>query len=1264
MVNGFPTPRERSSHVVIPPQRVIILSFLLLLPLAAPAQTEWLEFNAGTQGHTSPLVQYNGTWDDLLTFDVEVRGLLADTVEVDSVRYLRFSRSPGLTVADSTGYPEMPVARCFVWVPDNTDLSLSWAANCPQATASIPIYPAPLDSLREDSTSTPYIDEFFRKDSTAYASEQWYPDTLARLVGTFHLRDTRVAIVDVYPMQYLASTDSIRVWSDIEVALEFDEPGYDWSTADLGPYERLIGERLLGYEPDPGPWTPVPGIVMRPEDLVEGPSRIPDYVILTAAGLDGWWVDSLARHRANLNGFDVAIVRTDSVLKQFGDSAERPTAAVIRDFTEAMWDWGQPSSKRPSYLLLIGDHEVADSSGCDWFLPTRIHTLPGDWEQGNDDWFSYFGEPRSFLSAFPDMITGRLPARDVSNLQDMIELIREFEEESVWPPPSSLAWRRDLVRLSGYQSGASGDSWIPSRPWTASLADWCGYDLVNHYCGDGDASTLGDGSSYSSGMWVDSCTKAFEKGAQIAFYSDHGGVHYFECAMDPDLGSYAGRPDSTFDDYDVDSLMSGGGPHGHPFVLLLCCSSGTFNWTEALQYNSTYSLWNCYTPDTSSVQYDFDVDCMAEEFMKNVEGGAIGVYGYCWEVSCLEPSVGYDLLEELLWQGNTRIGDAIAGTRISRLDHYWHGGDEHWYPSLGTGNLLGDPAVDIGDRVKFRDMCDLIISPEDLEINRYPTRAPGGSSEIGLFVTVRNAGGSESGPFDVDLAVTPPGQSMVLLTERCAGLDPGEEETLALTWETSWNPPGTVGLSAEADPEEDCDDSWTSNNSAEVDVEVIDLYPNDDGWPVKVPGSILPPPALGDLDEDGVLEIVTTAGPFFVAAYSSTGDELWQEGLNLGGFGPTSPAGGYAIPAIGNVSGDAAPEVVVNALDGLFVLDGDTGSTIALYQHEDYSGIPWKNQPRTVVLADLQEEPGQVPPRDEIVFVLRDSLHVLRCEGDSIAQLDVEHIDCIYHEGLGGYHSWQMACDLNGSGPDEIVVTGTVNRSMGGKDSSSIHIYDFSRSQVTDSEYWEGVLSASIPAAAELAGSTSIAMSRKRAISDSWPAYILDDNLALQDSCEYNPSRESEHVLCCMMADWTVTPGLDRIIAPAENQCFVWNDEGYEDWFGEYENLTGPRPPFGALGNLDGDARDAELLVASREGVVYGFAPDGEALTDLNFPYTLPSEVYGGFVIADIDNDSMVEVVFGTMDNYLHVWELGSCDEGYAPWPQCQHDAQRTGVLE
>jgi hypothetical protein len=153
------------------------------------------------------------------------------------------------------------------------------------------------------------------------------------------------------------------------------------------------------------------------------------------------------------------------------------------------------------------------------------------------------------------------------------------------------------------------------------------------------------------------------------------------------------------------------------------------------------------------------------------------------------------------------------------------------------------------------------------------------------------------------------------------------------------------------------------------------------------------------------------------------------------------------------------------------------------------------------------------------------------------------------------------------------------------------------------------------------------------------------------------------------MADWDpLVAGADRVIANTENQCFAWDEDGdrsggFPYW---YSTLSGTEaPPFPALGELDNQDihQHADVLAATAEGIVFGFSSGGQGLDDLGFPYTLPSSIQGGFVVADIDLDGKVEVVFGSMDNYLHVWELGSCTSGYAPWPQCQHDAARTGVL-
>ncbi|MCK5036821.1 MAG: hypothetical protein KAS73_13080 [Candidatus Sabulitectum sp.] len=95
-------------------------------------------------------------------------------------------------------------------------------------------------------------------------------------------------------------------------------------------------------------------------------------------------------------------------------------------------------------------------------------------------------------------------------------------------------------------------------------------------------------------------------------------------------------------------------------------------------------------------------------------------------------------------------------------------------------------------------------------------------------------------------------------------------------------------------------------------------------------------------------------------------------------------------------------------------------------------------------------------------------------------------------------------------------------------------------------------------------------------------------------------------------------------------------------------------------------ASDSTLTTVSSINVSVHFDYDALPPDNSDFPITLPDDVtsYGGFSIGDIDRDGTIEIVFGTSDGFLHCWELGSCDAGYTPWPQFQHDDGRTGVLE
>jgi hypothetical protein len=387
------------------------------------------------------------------------------------------------------------------------------------------------------------------------------------------------------------------------------------------------------------------------------------------------------------------------------------------------------------------------------------------------------------------------------------------------------------------------------------------------------------------------------------------------------------------------------------------------------------------------------------------------------------------------------------------------------------------------------------------------------------------------------------------------------------------------------------------------------------------------------------------------------------------------------VPVVADVFGDSELEII---LDGrktgqstatLYIVNAD-GFLLHEYEH-GLLGNQFGNHPNTVVVADiLPDETG-----NEIAFVdnlsspfQARSLQILTVESEGIEVADYINLP------VGGINSavWLSAYDFNTDHDPtmEVVVSYEYYNSgfHGG-----LWIYDWddasSSSSFMASETWDDEeMMNGIQALGELPSGTRISLSRKlNEYESDCPAQIFDpDEMGNPEDCTES-SLPSDNVLCCMMADWDpLTGGLDRVVAVAENQCFAWDEDGIPvtGWPESYDtSLQGEaRPPFPALGELDSeDEHDyADLIAGTREGAVYGLSSTGTLIDDLGFPYILPSEIYGGFAIADIDRDGYVEVVFGTMDNYLHVWELGECETGfepYAPWPQSQHDAARTGTL-
>ncbi len=1244
------------------------LLLIVLLVFAGLCYADWLEFNAGCPSGASPLVRHGITAPDYISFDVELQGLLSETLTHDSTQYLRFNQSPGTVPMDVTGYPEVPFVTCFVAVPDGVDLDLSFSASCEETIACLPVCPAPYDSLVHEQGIT-YIDEFFEKNPAAYSSLEWYPSVTAEISGEFRLRDQRVAIVDVYPVQFLASENRLRVWSDIEVKVNFQGTDPVWNQAGLGYYDQIIDDRLIGYEPDPDP---IPmglpaGSVFRHEDTLDPPPFVPDYVIIVAPGLDGTFVDDFAAYRASLNGFDVLIANIADIIEGYGTSDYYFISPdIIRDYTEALWSWGSPGD-RPTYLLLIGDHDDPGCTTYTYCLPTMEYL--SHYGYGNDEWFVLFDEPREVISGLPDMIVGRLPVTEIETLQNMFNLIESYESEAVPPYPGNLINRRRITRLAGTDhSGAfTYDDWKPSAGWIDSLRTWMGYEWDNYYCGDGE-NTFNtdppnpDGSSMTSADWVNACNTVFERGSQIAFYSDHGDFHMFSAGLNWQEENF-GVPDSTFNNLDVLALTPDP-DHWTPFVLMLCCTAGTFNHT-AVEHESI-NTWQCLCYDNNaSPPYDFSTDCLAEDFIKHTECGAIGVFaGSNSSYIYIYKYYGKGILTAVFERGITRMGDAILSARLQHLDVFTS--TNYGLRGLAQFNLLGDPAADIGDRMKFRNCCDLIISSADIETNSYPTISNNGSRQAVIYVTVRNAGWQDAGPFVVTMEVTDGNSIPDIITAQCSGLSAGDETTLEFRWNNTWfTPPGTLFLTASAvDPGGLAPDSWMSNNSAATSLDILDFYPNESGWPTQTAHSIIVPPVLFDFDGDGYLEIViATESQICVFRSDSPGAPVWGSDPYPFFYTPQGIDIYPSIPVTGNVAGNGLSEIIVDGRDELMIFDRTSTEPICSYTH---SGEWFWQGNHTVALADFVDEAG-FEQRDEIVLSRGRDIYVFDIVNDALVPIRTVQLPGI-PANANTISSWPLLEDLNGAGSLEIIVNLHWNEFM--QQNSKCFVYDYDADSFPSERDWSGVPWRTVPAVGTLPQGQLISMPTDQATSTHSPALLLDPgDLTTTASCQSNPGLNSNHVPYCIVADWeALTPGPDRIIANTENQCFAWDEGGFhmDNYPFEYSSAGEGKPPFPALGELDDHDlfEHADVITASREGVVFGISSSSEPLANLGFPYTLPASVQGGFVIADIDNDGRVEVVFGTMDNYIHIWELGRCIPGYAPWPQCQHDAARTGVLE
>lgn len=106
------------------------------------------------------------------------------------------------------------------------------------------------------------------------------------------------------------------------------------------------------------------------------------------------------------------------------------------------------------------------------------------------------------------------------------------------------------------------------------------------------------------------------------------------------------------------------------------------------------------------------------------------------------------------------------------------------------------------------------------------------------------------------------------------------------------------------------------------------------GFPVSTGGTVMASPALGDVDGDGLPEVVVGSYDGYVYAWNGDGSVKWKSLPSWAHLPATRMIG---QPVIADLNGDGSQDVAVGSGNGMAFLDGRTGASLD-------SSLPWSKR--------------------------------------------------------------------------------------------------------------------------------------------------------------------------------------------------------------------------------------------------------------------------------------------------------------------------------
>lgn len=499
----------------------------------------------------------------------------------DSFAQLSFS---GCSYTTEIGKPKIPLIRKLIEVPYGAEISVEIEKSTLKTEQVrrriIPVQP---------STPRTSVKTEFKIDNSFYSRNLDYPTEIVKVTEAGFIREHRIFLLEISPVSYNPQTGKVKIHSELLLKINFKNPNLTKTIHKIEthyslPFERVVNKLILNPHclgvAIPPPALPIGYLVITPNDFYS-----------SAVSLADW------KHR---KGFNVTIAKTSDI----GSSRDD----IKNYISNAYNTWSVP----PTFVLLLGDvNFISLSSGSAPATDFYYAKMDGDY--------------------FPDIWLSRLPARNLTDADAMVEKVINYETVN-WSSGTDWAKKGYFIATSdpGFHLGA--ESLQKYSMYRCRSAGNMVCDSLFGYSGSGA-----------------SISQAVNSGRTMVIYAGHG------------------------------STTGWGGPY---------FSQGNVG---ALSNIDMYPFVGSFACKTGSYQYD---ECFGEAWVKNPNGGGIAFWGASVASHAGEDDVLHRRMFDALFDSAaTWMAGMTDMTKILLWTHC--GGSSASQLYFRMYNLLGEPSLQL-----------------------------------------------------------------------------------------------------------------------------------------------------------------------------------------------------------------------------------------------------------------------------------------------------------------------------------------------------------------------------------------------------------------------------------------------------------------------------------------------------------------------------------------------------------------------------------------